>query len=469
MTKINNVFSKNNWAVLLLFFAITGCERELSDEAVFAEFPANGDVFTDAFSAGLDYFPFVGEGADPEAFSVVTDEVFEGNAAMRFDVPSFGNGFVGATFNTTVKRNLTGFDALTFYAKASQAATLNEVGFGIDGDTNNKYQTTLRGLEISTTWKKYIIPIPDASKLIGEAGLFWLGEGASFAGDEGGYTFWLDEVKFEKLGTLAQPQPKILGGMHIEQPAFLNVPITITGFSQTLNSASGDNITVNTTAAFFDFESSDTSVAIVDESGVVSILGNGMATITSIVNGVVAEGSLTLNVSGGFDFAPIPPERNTEDVISIFSDVYNNVPVDYYNGFFLDGFQTTEGGAPPLNVNGDAIINYTMLNFVGIGTFEDVPSVNISEMTHLHIDIKANENVVPGDFVNIQLLNSVGSNETSGTVQFNASNFQQDVWTSLDIPIADFGLNDVSQIGLLFFISDGTISDIFVDNIYYYR
>ncbi|WP_051605511.1 carbohydrate binding domain-containing protein [Sediminibacter sp. Hel_I_10] len=470
MNKIKNIFSKNNWSILFLFLIITGCERDLTDEAVFAEFPNNGDVFTDSFSAGLDYFPFVGEGADPEAFTVVTDEVYEGDAAMRFDVPSFGNGFVGATFNTTVKRNLSGFDALTFYAKASQAATINEIGFGIDGENSDRYQTTLNNVAISTSWKKYIIPIPDPSKLINVSGLLWIAEGATNADDEGGYVFWLDEVKFERLGTLAQPQPRIFGGIDLEQPGFLGISTSVTGLSQTYNSASGENITVSTQPVFFNFQSSNTDVAIVDESGVISIIGIGSATITAMINGVEAEGSIQLNVEGGFDFAPIPPSRNPEDVVSVFSDAYNNVPVDYYNGFFNGDGQTTEGGEPPLDISEDNIINYTSLNFVGIGTFLNVSPIDISEMTHLHIDIKPNEAVQGGDFILIRLLNGVQTNnETSGFVQFNSGNFEQDVWQSFDIPIEDFNLSDTSQIGLLFFESGGTLQNIFVDNIYYYR
>jgi len=194
--------------ILLLTLSVallSSCDREFSDDVEFAAFPNNGDVFIDAFSSGLDYFPFVDAGADPEAFSVETEEVFSGTSSMRFDVPSFGNGFVGATFNTTANRDLSGFDALTFYARASQAATLNAVGFGIDGSTNNKFQVTVNNLGISTRWEKYVIPIPDASKLISETGLFWLAEGASFEGDEGGYILWFDEIQFENKTLLSKP------------------------------------------------------------------------------------------------------------------------------------------------------------------------------------------------------------------------------------------------------------------------
>lgn len=454
----------------LAYMLMMGCEREFSDDVEFASFPPNGDVFLDTFSAGLDYFPFVDAGADPEAFSVDTEEAFAGEASMRFDVPAFGNGFVGATFNTTARRDLSGFDALTFYAKASQAASINAIGYGISGETNNKFQVTANNLNVSTRWEKYVIPIPDASRLVNETGLFWLSEGASFEGDEGGYVLWLDEVKFEKLGTVAQPRPAILNGIDVEQEGFLGIPLQLGGFTQTINTASGD-ITLTVQPSYFDFESSDNSVATVNELGSVSIIGRGEATISATLANVAAKGSLTLTVESAFEFAPTPPERNPADVISIFSEAYTNVAVDYFNGFFIPDGQTTQGGAPPLDLNGDRIINYTDLNFVGIGFFDDVAPINATEMTTLHVDIKVNESLQPGDFIRIQLLNSVGNtNETSGSVTFNADTFTTNQWVSLDIPLADFtGLGNRTQLGLLFFITDSTVSDIFVDNIYFYR
>ena len=71
------------------------------------------------------------------------------------------------------------------------------------------------------------------------------------------------------------------------------------------------------------------------------------------------------------------------------------MPVDYYNGYFLDGFQTTQG-QDDIFINGDNVINYTDLNFVAIGTFLDVAPINANDMTHLHVDINVREAVQSG-------------------------------------------------------------------------
>jgi len=468
--KNTKYFKVKNLLLILVFMITLGCERELSDDAEFATFSKTGEIFTDApIGLGTDfYFPFLGSKAT--AFSVDESEGYESLASIRIDVPNANDpegSFAAAIFRVDGSgRNLTEFDALTFWAKASQGVTISDMGFGIDF-LEDKFQVTRSGVTLGTSWTKYIIPIPDPSKLTNERGMLWYGAGTQDTGGFG-YTFWIDELKFEKLGTIAQPRPSILNGVNIEQDAFIDIPIELTGLTQTFNTASG-NITVTAKPSYFDFKSSDIDVARANELGIVSVVGTGDATITATLANVAAAGSLNLNVSGGFDFAPTPPERNASDVISIFSDAYDNVSVDYYNGFFLDGFQTTQGGAPPLDVNGDAVINYTVFNFVGIGTFNEVSSINATEMTHLHVDIKVNEAIDAGDFITIQLLNSVGNNETAGEVRFEGDAFTRDQWVSLDIPLNDFGLADRSQIGLLFFISDATISDIFVDNIYYYK
>ena len=451
-------------AVALLMYS---CDRDITDEAEAAGFPPNGEVFIDTFSSGLEYYPF-GDSFF-EAFSVSND-AYDGLASMRFDVPNFGDPggpYAGAIFrDDNGGRDLTGFDALTFWAKGTVPGTIDNIGFGVDffGDA---YRVSLPQLQLTTNWRKYVVPIPDASKLSQVQGLLWYAEGPE---DGDGYSFWLDEVQFEKLGTFANPRPKIFNGDDAVQTSFVGANTSVTGLTQTFNSGSGNDITVAAAPAYFEFNSSNPSVATVDEFGSVIITGAGTTVITASLNGVDAEGSLTLESLGNFDPAPIPDE-DPANVISIFSDAYDNVPVDYYNGYFAP-FQTTQG-QDDLNINGDNIINYTDLNFVGIGTFLNVPTVNASAMTHFHADINIREDVDPGDFIRLELINGVATpNEISGSIIIPSSELVGNEWISLDIPLADFaaaGLSVRDALGLIFFVSDATISEIYVDNIYYYQ
>jgi len=455
-----------NCAFLLM---ITSCVREYSDQVDFATYPNNPDVFIDGFSGGLQYFPF--DGSKLDAFSVDNGEKYKGDTSMRFDVPNVGDpsgSFAGAIFPDDFGRDLRGFDALTFWAKATRAATINEIGFGIDFE-ENKYAAIKRDLEISTGWVKYTIPIPDPAKLVREKGMFIYAAGPE-NGD--GFSFWVDELKFEKLGTVAQAQPAIFNGEDRVENTFLDVQMPITGLTQTFNLASGTNETVNAAPAYFNFSSTDVDVARVSEEGIVTMVGTGRATITALIDGVKANGSLSVQVSGSFDLAPIPPPRSPANVVSVFSDAYDNVPVEYYNGFFIQDGQTTIGGAD-LNINGDNIIRYTDLNFVAIKT---VNSINASAMTHYHLDVQVEDaQLAPNDFLRILLVdagpdNIIGTtDDTEASVEFRSPVLKSGEWSSLDIPLSDFiGLN-TSNLALYFFVSDATISNILVDNIYFYK
>lgn len=475
MKDIKSTYTKMTFCLGFVFIIAMSCERELSDEAVFATFPTTPEVFNDTpVGLGTDfYLPFLG--SKPDAWTVDEEVSYEGGASMRFDIPNAGDpsgAFAGAIFRVDGEgsgRDLSGFDALTFWAKGTEARTINEVGFGQDF-LENKYQVKLNNpLQLTTNWVKYIIPIPDPSKLIRERGMFWYSEGPD-SDDGTGWTFWIDDLKFEKLGSIAQPKPKMLNGEDVTEGSFIGSTINLAerGLTQTLNLPTGRNQEVVAAPSYFNFSSSHPNIASVDELGVVTIRESGTATITATIAGVEAEGSLTVESLGSFDEAPVPT-RDAENVISVFSDAYTNVPVDYYNGFFLDGFQTTQGGAPPLTLGSGQVINYTMLNFVGIGTFFEVSPLNLTDMTHIHIDINVQENVDPDDYIELELLNSVGNNETSGASRIDSSRLKSNEWVSIDVPLSDFGLASRTAIGLLFIKSDNTISNIYVDNIYYYK
>ncbi len=474
-TKIFNNFKSAPLLMALITMALS-CDRPYSDDIEFAGHSENGDVFIDGFTTGLQYFPF--EGSKLDAFSVDTDVSYEGSSSMRIDVPNVGDpdgAYAGAVFPTSGARDLSGYDALTFYAKATKAATINEIGFGNDFG-ENKFLVTKTNLRISTNWVKYIIPIPDPSKLIEESGLFWYSEGPE---NNDGYTFWVDEIKFEKLGTVAQPRPAIFNGNNLDQLVFIDVDVPVTGLTQTFNLASGVNQTVNAAPSFFTFQSSNTDVAVVSEQGIITPVGIGSAEITAFLDGVKAEGSANLTVTGGFDLAP-PPTREPDNVISVFSDAYTNVPVDSYNGFF-EG-QTTTGGLVSINEENN-IITYDNLNFVA--TSFTNPTVNASQMTHFHVDIRIDESIDQGDRIIFELIDFGpdgvfgGGDDTGGAITYTSGQLESGTWISFDIPLTDFsdptggGLSgfvngDKANLAQLVFASVG-ISALTVDNIYFYN
>ncbi len=465
MKTIKFIYKKGVFFLALAFIINVSCERELSDEVEFATNSSTGEIFTDSpIGLGTNfYFPFLGSKAT--AWTVDDSEGYESQSSMRFDVPNASdpNGnYAGAIFRVDgAGRDLTGYDALTFWAKASQGVTIGEIGFGQDF-LENKYQANASNVTLSTNWVKYIIPIPDASKLFEERGMFWYSAGTQETGGFG-YTFWIDELKFEKLGTIGQPIPKIYGGADVETQTFVETGGLVDAPTVTFNLGSGQNISVNASRNYFDWTSSDSDVLIIDEAGAFESLNTGRSIITASSAGVQAEGSLIVDVLGDFNFAPTPT-RDSNNVISIFSDVYDNVPVDFYNGFW-EPFQTTE--SDDFEIKGDNILNYTNFNFVGT-QFQN-PTVDATGKPNLHINM-----FIPGDIPsNLDFLISIVNFDDGGTengrqqVFFKASDFVSNTWSTFEIPIS---IADKSSIGLLIYenVNGSSLTNFYLDNIYFY-
>ncbi|MDD2673890.1 MAG: carbohydrate binding domain-containing protein [Flavobacterium sp.] len=468
MKKSNYRDSKIIFLLGLILIVTVGCERELSDDVEFATFPKTAEVFIDGFSGGLNYFPFSGSKAN--AFTVDQEVKYKGTASMRFDVPTVGdpNGaFAGAIFPDATGRDLSDYDALTFWIKSTQAATLNEVGLGNDFGAN-KYLVTMTNVPLSTNWTKVIIPIPDATKLTLEKGMFWYAEGAE---NGNGYTFWIDELKYEKLGTVAQPKPAIFNGVDKKENSFIGSNVTIDGLTQTYNLASGINQTVLAAPSYFKFSSSNVEVARVSELGIVTIVGFGTAKITAAVADVKATGSLTIEASGSFGSAPVPTQAAV-NVISLFSNAYTNVPVDFFNGLY-DGSTTKTSD---IKVGFDNFKYYSDLNYVGI-EFKN-PAINATTMGFLHLDIWT------ADTTNTPFIVKIRDRGANGVIDTNiftggptvddkeisytvpANQITPGQWISINIPLTGDIASQKGNLAQIVFVGD---INFLLDNLYFYK
>lgn len=464
MKNIKFIYLKITLLSAFIFTVTTGCERDLSDEVEFASYPNTAEVFIDGFSGGLQYSPF--SGSKFSAFSVDDEVKYKGSASMRFDVPNYGDpegAYAGAIFPDATGRDLSGYDALTFWAKGSQSATINEVGFGNDFN-ENKYLVTLKNLSLTTNWVKYTIPLPDPYKLTFEKGMFWYAEGPE---NDKGYTFWIDELKFEKLGTVAQPQPSIFNGADILQKSFIGVDLIIEG-TQTFNLASGINQTVSAAPSYFTFTSTNVDVARVSELGIVTVVGAGSATITATLGGVKAAGSLTIESLGSFPQPPIPT-RDPSNVVSVFSDTYTNISVDFFNGYW-EPYQTTQSA--DFIADGNHILNYTDFNFVG-NQFAN-PTVDASQKSNIHINM-----YIPGEVpANMDFLITIvdfgadkadgGGDDTRQQVFFNKAIWTANTWITLEFPITMTNKNAIGQI-IYENINFSSLTNFYLDNIYFYK
>ena len=456
----------------LLSVVIVSCERGFSDEIALATYPDIPEVFTDVPVSLTDQF-FVSfdpaGGANVNGFGTDTKEAYLGTSSIRIDVPMTSDpqgSFIGGIFlDRGNGRDLTNYDALTFWAKGSMTANVDLFGFGMDFEGDN-YRIDLENTRLSTDWKKYTIPIHDASKLVQEKGMFSFSACACSTFGFG-YVIWIDEIRFENLGLVAQPLTSIFGGENSTQTAYTGAVITTTGITQTVTLGDGSVVTTAIAPGYLDFKTSDPFVAQVNELGEITVMGTGEATITASLNGVDAVGSLTINSLGRFDL-PDAPTHAAADVISIFSDAYENVPVDFYNGYW-EPYQTTTSA--DFDVNGDNILSYENFNFVGhqFGS----PTVNGSQMTHFHFDV-----FIPGSLPSDAKLKVTikdfgadgadgGGDDTTQEFTLTSADLTGDAWSSIDIPLS---LSPKSKIGQLIYENDGSnVTALYLDNVYFYK
>lgn len=490
MKTIKNIRTKIAFSAAILLLTIFSCERDLSDDVVPATFNNTAEIYTDDPVGLTDQF-FVSfdpaTGANVDAFDVDNNVAYEGNSSIRIDVPSAtdpAGGYVGGIFRDRGEgRDLTGYNALTFWAKGSTTATIGEVGFGVTfgkdfpiGVVEDDYSVAAQNIQLSTSWRKYTIPIPDPSRLVQEKGMFLFSAGSASTGGMG-YTFWIDELKFENLTNIGQVRPFMNQGLDTSGAAFVGENLSITGVGVTSNLGDGQDVSVTASPNYFTFSSSNSNVAVADGSQV-SLIGEGTTTITAKLGNTDANGSLEISSIG---LAPTPT-LPAADVISIFSDAYINRPVDYFNGYWT--FSTTQG-QDDINIDGNNIIKYTALNFVGT-EFQGSKTINASEMTHFHIDIFVEDMLQPGDFIRIQLqdlgVDNVfgGGNDRAGALVLNSTSTVPLVngsWISVDVPLSSFpGLTSRSNLAQIVYVTEGTnpnatgsIQNIFVDNIYFHR
>jgi len=452
---------------------ISGCEKELSNDANLALYPKTADVFTDSPVGLTDAFfesfdP--ASGANPTGFDTDNTVAYAGTTSIRIDVPAPNDpngGYVGGIFRDRGPgRDLTSYDALTFWAKGSTTATIGTVGFGVDFE-ENKHTVTLENIQLSTNWRKYVIPIPVASKLTQERGMFSFSAGTNSTNGVG-FTFWIDELRFEKLGNTVLLNPFIYSSQNQTVNTYTGASQTIDGLGAVFNLSDGQNVSITAAPSYFTFTSSDTSVATVNDQGVVNVVGlTGTAVINASLGNQLAQGSLTITSNGIFPESPIPtnPEEN---VISVFSNSYTNV----VSPNFTPGFGGSSTIASIDSFNNNQIASYTNNNFTGI-MFVETP-INATAMTFMHVDV-----FVPTAATSIQFqIRDIGANLTIETnvdngnpigddkdKRFTASGLVPGQWNSINIPLNENLNAQRNNIGAIILVGG---PNFILDNIYFY-
>ena len=442
----------------MVLIGAASCERDIATLDP-APFPPEAEVFYDGFGPGVQFSAFGGSKVD--ALAIEHDEVYRGTAALKFTIPAPtdpSGGYAGGVFYSEVPRDLTGFDALTFWARASTAATVNTIGIGNDNTGGSRYPATIEGLPFSTRWTKYVVPFPLPSRLGQETGLFLIAEGSEYPV---GYDIFFDDVQFERLGTIINPRPAIATQtVNGEVGGTLSV-----GGTQVTFDVGGKDQTVLAAPAYFTFTSSNSGVASVTPDGSISLISSGTATITATLGSTAAAGAVTVNVTAPPTGAPPTPAHPAGDVISLFSDAYDDVPVDTWSAVW------DQADVEDIRVAGNPVKKYTNLAYAGI-EFTSQP-INAASMTDLHVDLWTND---PSAF-RIKLVDfgaATGSSEAATTRNTRSPSIRArchpspaGAWNTLDIPLSAFtGLLNRGNLAQM--IISGSSPTVYLDNIYFF-
>jgi hypothetical protein len=400
-------------------------------------------VFTDAYAAGV---TFGGFGSSVNDVTIDNTVNQSGTSSIKIVVPAAG--YTGGAFVAATPQNLSTYNAVTFWIKASAAKTLDKVGLG-NNTTTNALQTELLDIPLTTTWTKVILPIPSPAKLTAEQGLFHFAEGT-----EGVYTIWIDNIQYENLAAtvLGTPTAAIAtetltkGVGDAFEASGLTCTFPVNGASVKLVPMKG----------YFTFTSGTPAVATVSALGVGTAVAIGTSAITAKLGAVNATGTLTVNVIGSTvpTVAAPTPTRPAASVISMFSNAYTDVAG---TDWFPNWGQTTV--VTEVQIATNATKKYANFNYQGV---QFASPINVTTMNYLHVDLwTPSMTSFKVSLINIAPLAQF---ESAVTLTPTLSG-----WNSFNIPLSDYPLVVKTGIGQLKLESVPSGTTAYLDNFYFFK
>lgn len=448
---------------IVLFAALiaaAGCSRQMPTDPWVGD--TNPVVFDGRYATGVGFQAFSGTKVD----AVVIDSTQKhlGMASLRITVPGPGDptgGYAGGAFVANVPHNLTSYNALRFWVKASRRVPFEVAGFGNDNTGTSKYEAKRTSFLVDTTWAQIVIPIPLAAKLRFERGMFFFAEGPQGGA---GLTMWITDITFLNAGNVTNPRPT-LSTRTVN--AFAGARLSLASDTRTVFSVGGSDVVVQHMSRYFDFASSNPAVASVNGDQV-DVHGTGTAAITASMGGLHALGTVTVN---GLALPPSPaptPTLPSGSVISLFSNAYPNRFVDTWSApwDFAD--------VSDLSIAGNAIKGYSIASYAGI-EFTSQP-IDASAMTYFHMDVWA----ISGTNFKVKLVDFgangayLGGDDSERELTFDATTtpaITPGSWVPLEIPLASFmGTPGLAARGhLAQLILAGDMRSVFVDNVYFHQ
>ena len=211
--------------------------------------------------------------------------------------------------------------------------------------------------------------------------------------------------------------------------------------------------------------SEDDAVATVDADGLVTAVANGETTVTATSGSASASVAVTVMSQAVPSAGPPAPTHAADSVVSLFSNAYDDVPVDTWSADW------DEADLTDLEIAGDPARLYTNLSFAGI-EFASQP-VDATGMDYFRMDIwTPDETALPAAFrvklVDFGADGAFGGGDDSEHEQTitAAEGLASEEWVQLDLWLNDF-TNLASRANLAQLIISGSPSTVYVDNVYF--
>jgi len=416
-------------------------------------------IFDDNYASGV---TFVGFGGSTNNVSVDNTVAHTGTSSLKVVIPA--SGYTGGALVAAAPIDVSAYNAVTFWAKANGAVSFDKAGFG-NNTSDANYAVELAPLALTTSWQKFIIPIPDASKLTTLAGLWHMATGTF-----NGSTVWFDNIQYENIG----------GGV-IGTPTASMATATIT---QTLGSTftvSGIaiSIPVNGTPealsaiapVYYNYSSSVSGIVTFDALGNITAAKAGQTIVTAKLGTTNVSGSLTVNVTGlvAPTTAAPTPTIPAGSVTALFnsSNVYVNNPIDN------EGWLAPWAGAKltyPYVIAGtkDTILQFYNITFTGSEFTQH--EIDATTNKFFHIDVWT-PNVQSLSVKLVDFAPSGSYNAGTNLADLMTFTLKPGVWNSLVINLDSLkGLqghyNYMAQL-LLVDNDPGAGGTVFADNIYF--
>jgi len=416
-----------------------------------------GPVITDGYAAGPTFRHF---GGSPHDLAVDPLERHSWSASLKVTVPA--TGYTGGALKAATPQNMALYNALTFWAKASKAATLSVAGIGDTATGDTRFKAEMEPLALTTEWAKFILPIPVPGKLSENLALFHFAQGSSGSS----YAIWFDDIQYEYLAgaVLGAPTAATVGWRPI------NIDLGKTA-SLPSGNGSGNTVThplprVKTLPLRLGHHHPPPETPpppLPNADGTVKGLAFGAANLTARLGSLSAGvGSVTVAPASPTS-APPAPTLPASSVISLLSKAYTNSPVDTWNASW-----GVVGGFSEVVIGGENMKKYANLGYAGIEFVNH--QVDATQMAYFHVDIWTPDMTA----FHVKLVDFGpdgaygGGDDTAVELSIPVPTLKK--WQSIDLPLSSFtGMNFKNQAQIVIVGEPYQGGTVFLTNVYYHK